>query len=178
MLEAKPGKGNNKGGPPGHSEKGKGKGKDNKGGKGNQKAEKDVGKGLKKEGKEARKAVEKQDKEVAKWREKRFRDNDRDGVIRYFSGFSDQEHGLPPGLAKNLRRGKPLPPGWRDKVSRGYVIEDDFWEHFHPLSDELFPNLEVVRDTRLYRYGDRVVRVYEPRREVIDMFVVPTIRFD
>lgn len=180
-LDAKPGKDKNKdkGGHQGHSEKGKGKGNGkDKGGKSREKAEKGARKDFEKQNKEARKAAEKQDKEIAKWREKRFRDDDRDSVLRYFSEYSDKKHGLPPGLAKNLRRGKPLPPGWRDKVSRGYVIDDDHREYFQPLSNDLFPRLEVVPDTRLYRYGDRIVRVYEPRREVIDMFVVPTIRLD
>jgi hypothetical protein len=176
-LDAKPGKGKdkNQGGPPGHSEKGNGKDRQQQGGKGQEKADKDVGKHF---DKKARKGAEKADRETVKWREKRFREDDRDSVIRYFSEFSDKKHGLPPGLAKNLRRGKPLPPGWRDKVGRGYVIENDYSEYFQPLSYELFPGLEVVPDTRLYRYGDRIVRVYEPRREVIDMFVVPTIRLD
>ena len=188
-LEAKPGKdkGKDKDGPPGHSEKGKDKDKykPDKGGKDHEKADKEFRKELEKDRKdfekdvkEARKDAEKTDKEFAKWREKRFRDNDRDGVIRYFSEHRDHEHGLPPGLAKNLRRGKPLPPGWRDKVSRGYVIEDDYNDYFYPLSYDLFPGLEIVPDTRLYRYGDRIVRVYEPRREVIDLIIVPTIRFD
>lgn len=179
-IEAKPGKGkgNDKGGPPGHSEKGKGKNKGNKEAKGHKNADKDLTKDIEKDVKNVRKNDEKQAKANAKWREKRFRDNDHDDVIRYFSDYRDREHGLPPGLAKNLRNGKPLPPGWRKKVDRGYVIEEDYRDHFHPLSYELFPGLEVVPDTRLYRYGDRVVRVYEPRREVIDVIIVPTIRFD
>ena len=193
-LEAKKDKdkGNDKGG---HSEKGKGKDKENKGkdkddrvdrgGKDDDKARKEMRKDLEKDRKdfekdvkEARKDSEKRDKEIAEWREKRFRDNDREGLVRYFSRYKDREHGLPPGLAKNLRRGKPLPPGWRDKVSRGYVIEDDYQDYFYPVSYDLFPDLEVVPETRLYRYGDRIVRVYEPRREVIDLIIVPTIRFD
>ena len=186
-LQAKPDKdnGKDKGGSLGHSEKGKGNGKDKENtfhkdqGKAEKEFRKDMDKDRKdfeKDVKEARKDSEKDDKEFAKWREKRFRDNDRDGVLRYFSDYRDTQYGLPPGLAKNLNRGKPLPPGWRDKVSRGYVIEDSYRDYFYPLSNDLFPGLEVIPDTRLYRYGDRVVRVYEPRREVIDMIIIPTIR--
>jgi len=121
--------------------------------------------------------MEKQDKQEAKWREKRFRDDDRTGVIRYFEGFRDREHRLPPGLAKQYRAGKPLPPGWQKKVHNGYVIEDDWNGYFYPVEYETFPFLEREPDTRLYWYGDRIVRVYEPRREVIDVIIVPTIRF-
>lgn len=99
-------------------------------------------------------------------------------MIRYFSGFRDQERGLPPGLAKNLQRGKALPPGWQKKVQGGYVIEDDLNDYFHPLEYSLFPGLEAVPDTRLYLYGNRIVRVYEPRRQVIDIIDIPTIRLD
>lgn len=176
-AEGKPGKGKGEkgGGKPEHSEKQKGGKPDNKG-----KPDKhdDVRKEIEKDHKEAHKADKKLDKEVAEWRKKRFRDDDRTGVIRYFSGYRENEYGLPPGLAKNYRRGKPLPPGWQKKVFDGYVIGDDMSGHFHPLKHSLFPGLEVVPNTRLYLYGNRLVRVYEPRREVIDVIEVPTIRFD
>jgi hypothetical protein len=173
-AEAKPGKdkGDKGGGKPGHSEKQKGggkhddKGKPDKGGSDHG----DKGKDHKDSGKE--------DKGDTEWRRKSFRDDDRTTVIRYFSGFSGQERGLPPGLAKNYLRRKPLPPGWQKKVYGGYVITDDHRDYFHPLEYSLFPGLEVVPDTRLYLYGNRIVRVYEPRREVIDIIEVPTIRFD
>ncbi len=183
-AEGKPDKGNGgKGGKPEHSEKQKGGGKpDNKGkpDKHND-ARKDAekhGKNAGKDQKEAHKTDKKRDKEVAEWRKKRFRDEDRTGVARYFSDYSKNEYGLPPGLAKNYRNGKPLPPGWQKKVYKGYVIDDGLSGYFHPLEHSLFPGLEVVPDTRLYLYGNRLVRVYEPRREVIDVFEVPTIRMD
>lgn len=191
-LEAKPDKGKDKGkgGPPSHAEKGdSGKGKSGKGkggdkggrdhDKGPEKFEKEVAKQekeVRKIDKEYEKADKKYAKEEAKWREARFRDDDRSSILGYFSEFKDQDRGLPPGLAKNLERGKPLPPGWQKKVSQGYVIEDDYYEYFHPVSDDIFPGVQRVPDTRLYQYGDRIVRVYEPRREVIDIIEVPTIQ--
>lgn len=166
---AKPGKGNSGkgGGGQGHSQNQKG------GGKHENKDKPDNGDNFNKEDGKGR-----DDDGNTEWRKKSFRDNDRTGVIRYFSGFSKQERGLPPGLAKNLQRGKPLPPGWQKKVQGGYVIEDDLRDYFQPLEYSLFPDLEVVPNTRLYLYGNRIVRVYEPRREVIDIIEVPTIRFD
>lgn len=145
------------------------KGKPDKGDKG----KKDAGK----ERKDFDKA-DKGDKDNTEWRKKSFRKDDRKGVLRYFSGFRENERGLPPGLAKNYLRGKSLPPGWQKKVYGGYVIGDDLRGYFHPLEYSLFPGLEAVPDTRLYLYGNRIVRVYEPRREVIDIIEVPTIRFD
>lgn len=38
--------------------------------------------------------------------------------VRDTPGFLPAEvRALPPGLARNLQRGKPLPPGWRKKIS-------------------------------------------------------------
>ncbi len=165
-LQGKPdkSKGGKEGGKPGHSERQKGGGKpENKGGNAQQ--------GSGKVHKNAKKA----EKQVAEWRKKGFRDDERKGVIRYFSDHRDSERGLPPGLAKNYLRGKPLPPGWQKKVYGGYVIGDDLEDYFHPLEYSLFPALEAVPDTRLYLYGNRIVRVYEPRREVIDLIEVTTI---
>jgi hypothetical protein len=170
-AEAKPDKdkGGKGGGKQGNSEKQNGGGKQgNKGKPDNDR--KENGKDWKDD--------DKSDNDNAEWRKKGFRDDDRTGVIRYFSGFRDQERGLPPGLAKNLQRGKALPPGWQKKVQGGYVIEDDLNDYFHPLEYSLFPGLEAVPDTRLYLYGNRIVRVYEPRRQVIDIIDIPTIRLD
>lgn len=189
-AEAKPGggKGKDKGGPPAHAEKGKpnkgaqaSKGKPDKGG-GHPAS---VNKGKAKGGgspAQVKGGKGKPDKAVvwnADRREKaRFVDRDRDSVLGYFHEYRDRDHGLPPGLAKNLQRGKPLPPGWRKKLSPGVVIAADWWDRFVPLPYSYFPNLQPVPDTRLYWYGDRVYRVYEPRREVVDVIVVPTIHID
>ncbi len=165
------GKGGKDGDKPSHSEKKKG------GEKHDNKDKKDHGSHANKvDGKDHKN--DKADKGNAEWRRKNFRDDDRTGVIRYFSDYSRKERGLPPGLAKNYLRGKPLPPGWQKKVYSGYVIDDELNDYFHPLEYSLFPRLEVVPDTRLYLYGNRVVRVYEPLREVIDLIEVPTIRLD
>jgi len=173
-VHAKPdkGKGGQGGGKPTHSEKQKDAGKpENKG-------KQDNGGKANKGDRQDHKNADKADKGNAEWRKKNFLDDDRTGVIRYFSDYSDKERGLPPGLAKNYLRGKPLPPGWQKKVYGGYVIGDDLKDYFHPLEYSLFPRLEAVPDTRLYLYGNRVVRVYEPRREVIDLIEIPTIRLD
>lgn len=182
-VEAKPDGGKGKGGPPAHAEKGKptkgakaAKGNPNKGGGKPAKANKG------KPQKAASPSHAKPDKAVA-WnadrrKKARFVDRDRDSVLGYFHEYRDRDHGLPPGLAKNLQRGKPLPPGWRKKLSPGVVIAADWWDRFVPLPYSYFPNLQPVPDTRLYWYGDRVYRVYEPRREVVDVIVVPTIHID
>lgn len=176
-LDAKPGKGNG-GGKPSHAEKG-GKGSKGKANKGNGKKDhgpsgQPSGKVLDKAAKDWEKAAKKNysREELAGWR---FRELEQNKVRGYFGDYKDREHGLPPGLAKNLRRGKPLPPGWQKKLNRGYVMDDIWWNALTPVSYDYFPDFERYPDTGLYLYGDRVIRVYEPRREVIDVVVVPTI---
>lgn len=108
----------------------------------------------------------------------RFDQTDQERIRTYFSGFRDEENGLPPGLAMNVRRGKPLPPGWQKKISPGYIIEDDWWPNFQPIPSSWFPGMQAVPETALYRVGDRIVRVHEPRREILDSVIIPTIRGD
>ncbi|RYD24124.1 MAG: hypothetical protein EOP88_01360 [Verrucomicrobiaceae bacterium] len=108
----------------------------------------------------------------------RFVDRDRDHIVTYFAGHKGHSHGLPPGLAGKWDSGRRLPAGWRDRVVTGYVIEDEWRPYFEPVPYSWFPGITVVPDTQLYWYGDRVVRVYEPTREVVDVVVVPTIHID
>ncbi len=52
--------------------------------------------------------------------EPRFWPGDRTIILDYVGEnpgvVSAEGRRLPPGLAKNLRRGKPLPPGWQKKI--------------------------------------------------------------
>ncbi len=192
VADAKPdqskGKGEKggKGGGSDHSEKhssDKGGGKDHKDDKGggkDHKEDKGDGKDHKEnkdhknddKGKEA-----KHDDKSEPWRAHRFAANDRSEFLDYFKGYESNPHGLPPGLAKNLQRGKPLPPGWQKKVNEGYIIEDGDKDFFQVLEDSLFPRMKPIPNTRMYLYGDRVVRVYEPKRQVVDVFPIPTIKY-
>ncbi len=106
----------------------------------------------------------------------RFQDNERNEIVDYFGRFRTQGDGLPPGLAMNQRRGKPLPPGWQKKLVPGYRIGDGEWQSYEPVPSSWFPNQRMESGTRLYHYGDRVVRVYEPRREVVDVIYLTTGR--
>ena len=59
----------------------------------------------------------------------------------------------------------------------GSVIEDDSWTGgFEPVSNDWFPDLQMEPDTRLHHYGDRAVRVYEPRREILEVIVLNLLR--
>jgi len=108
----------------------------------------------------------------------RFEDRDREHVVTYFSQYKGKDRGLPPGLARKWEGGRRLPDGWRTRLVTGYVIEDDWYPAFEPVPYSWFPGIVVIPDTRLYWYGDRVIRVYEPTREVVDVVIIPTIQID
>ena len=152
QVDAKPGKGNSGG-----------KGQGNSGNGHSQKANDHKGPD------HAGKAAGKSDKNSQDARFARFKEDERNEILDYFSRYRAQGEGLPPGLAMNQRRGKPLPPGWQKKLVPGYRINDDEWLNYAPVPSEWFPKQRMEPGTRLYHYGDRVVRVYEPRREVIDV---------
>lgn len=170
VADAKPDQSKGKGGKGGGSEKSekhsadKGDKKDDKDHKGSDHKHDDKGKDAK------------HDDKSEPWRAHRFEEKERSFLLDYFKGYESQPQGLPPGLAKNLRRGKPLPPGWDKKVNEGYILDDETYGLLDLLEDSLFPNLKPKPDTKLYLYGDRVVRVYEPKRQVIDVFPIPSIR--
>lgn len=156
---------------PGNKSKGKGKDKGD-----NSHSQKDhKGKGPDHGGKGADKDDnhDKKDNNEHQTRFRRFEDTDRIVIVDYFGRYRTQKEGLPPGLAMNSRRGKPLPPGWQKKLVPGYRIDDGEWSRYAPVPSDWFPNLRMEPNTRLYHYGDRVVRVYEPRREVIDVVILP-----
>lgn len=141
-----------------HNDKGKGKSKDKDKDKGN---DKDKGKDHDKDKPDHRKGSDDRDNV-------RFDKNDHD-LIRSLFGTEGNRTNLPPGLAKNLKRGKPLPPGWQKKLVPGYRIEDSWMESFTPVSYDDLPRVRRVPNTQLYYHENKVVRVANATREILDV---------
>jgi len=70
---------------------------------------------------------------------------------------------LPPGLQKNVQRGKPLPPGWDKKLTKGQVIERDIYSR-----GEIVAPLDPLGIVTI-RIDDKVFRVMEKSREIVDI---------
>jgi hypothetical protein len=71
--------------------------------------------------------------------------------------------GLPPGLAKNVARGKPLPPGWQKKLSRGDVLNRDIYARGKvvvPLGKDGSITIEVE---------GTLIKLEEKTREILDI---------
>ena len=157
QADAKPGKGNSGG-------NGQGKGNNAH----SQKAQNNKGPD------HAGKADDKNDNASKSQKFAQFNDTERKDILDYFGRFRTQGDGLPPGLAMNQKRGKPLPPGWQKKLVPGYQLQENELSNYSPVPSAWFPKQRMEPNTRLYQYGDRVVRVYEPRREVIDVITLPS----
>ena len=97
----------------------------------------------------------------------KFNDNDHLQFRNFFA--PDNRKNLPPGLQKNLERGKPLPPGWQKKVAAGNTIEADWLKLMAPVSYDYFPKVQRTPGTRLYYHDNRLIRVNEETRIILDV---------
>lgn len=66
---------------------------------------------------------------------------ERDAIVRYYAAHPYQARALPPGIAKNLARGKPLPPGIAKRA----------------LPEELVAQLPRRSGLEVTIFGDRIV---------------------
>lgn len=168
------GKGENSGkGKPSSSSKAKpANGKVNKG---------NLNKGKPAKGGSVEKQLDKIDKgglDAKDWRKaSKFADKDRNDIVSHWDKYKGNEKGLPPGLAKNLRKGKDLPPGWDKKIHNGWKIEDDWWSLMDRVPSTYLPSgMKLPKDTGMFLLGDRMVRVHEPTREVVDFVKLPGVK--
>jgi hypothetical protein len=96
-----------------------------------------------------------------------FSTKERDEIDRYFKSNPDARKQLPPGLAKKNK----LPPGWQKKLAPGQRVPDDVWERRVPLPREI--KLPDEKGVIRVRIDDRIVKVAERTREVIDVLNLP-----
>jgi outer membrane lipoprotein SlyB len=100
-------------------------------------------------------------------------------IKKYLNGLSVRKKykvkkkSLPPGLAKKLARGGTLPPGWQKKVARGEVMGYEVYNNANPLPEELLRRLSTIpRGTVLLQVGNKIVKVIEVSREIVDLFEI------
>jgi len=122
--------------------------------------------------------VSKGNNDAKDWRKTaKFVDKDRKDIVSYWDKYKGNDKGLPPGLAKNLRKGKDLPPGWDKKVRNGWMIEDDWWSLMDRVPSTYLPgDMKLPKDTGMFLLGDRMLRVHEPTKEVIDFVTLPGVK--
>ncbi|HSH94811.1 MAG TPA: hypothetical protein VK968_11745, partial [Roseimicrobium sp.] len=78
-----------------------------------------------------------------------------------------------PGLEKKAAKGGELPAGWQKKVARGEVLPPEVMAHAEPLPDSVAAKLPPQpKGTVLRKIDDKVVRVKESSREVLDVIEI------
>ncbi len=78
---------------------------------------------------------------------------------------------LPPGLAKNVARGKRLPPGWQKKLARGKTFPGNLYQQVTPLPPYILYELPPQPEgTILVTIGGKVVRLLEATKTIADVF--------
>jgi hypothetical protein len=99
-----------------------------------------------------------------------FSTGERDQIRAYFAANPSDRQQLPPGLAKKNK----IPPGWQKKLAPGYRLPDDVWAHRVPLPHEILAQLPPPpAGVVLVRIHDRVLKVAEKTREVLDDVGLP-----
>jgi len=97
-----------------------------------------------------------------------FSNDDADRIRGFYRSNPEAAKQLPPGLAKKDK----LPPGWQKKLQVGERVPDDLWERRVPL-----PRDVKIADTPAgsinVRINDRILRVVERTREVLDIVRLP-----
>jgi hypothetical protein len=96
-----------------------------------------------------------------------FSSKERGEIERYFRANPDARKQLPPGLAKKNK----LPPGWQKKLEPGQRVPDDVWARRVALPREI--KLPEEKGVIRVRIDDRVVKVAERTREVLDVLNLP-----
>src|SRR5688572_4175559 len=92
---------------------------------------------------------------------------ERSQIDRYFKPHPEARKQLPPGLAKKNK----VPPGWQKKLAPGQRVPDDIWERRVDLPKDI--KLPEEKGVIRVRIDDRVVKVAEKTREVIDVMNLP-----
>ena len=84
------------------------------------------------------------------------------GTTAYAKPDKEQKT-LPPGLAKKVDHGKPLPSGWQKKLHRGDVLERDIYTRGKvvvPLAKDGTVTIQV---------DGTLLKLYEQSRKIIDI---------
>lgn len=71
------------------------------------------------------------------------------------------KHNLPPGLQKRLDQGKPLPPGWAQKLQPGQRLDQDILDRARVISRSPDNNQITVQ------VDDEVIRIARATREIL-----------
>ena len=87
----------------------------------------------------------------------------------------NKQKALPPGLQKKYERTGELPPGWQKKIVKGEVLDPNIYavaKHY-PLNPVDY-HLKHIDGTELLRLEDRIIRIVNDTKVVLDVFGIDT----
>lgn len=92
-----------------------------------------------------------------------------------FAKNQEKHKTLPPGLQKKYERTGELPPGWQKKLIKGEVLAPELYHiaQQHPVRPVDY-SLEPQTGTELLRIEDRIIRIMNDTKVVLDIFGINT----
>lgn len=76
---------------------------------------------------------------------------------------NNKQKPLPPGLQKNMQRGKALPPGWQKKLAKGEILDKDIFNRGIIIVPPDMNGLMTIR------VEDKLIRLLKSTREIVDI---------
>lgn len=81
--------------------------------------------------------------------------------------------GLPSGLQKTVASGTGLPPGWQTKLSRGTLLDHNYYRRGVMLPDELLRRLSPRPvGAEILRIDDQILLLDAATRTIFDIFAL------
>lgn len=76
-----------------------------------------------------------------------------------------QKH-MPYGLQKKVERGGELPPGWKNKLEKGEVVDQDILRSGRVIYRDEYP---YIKGTKIYEIENKIIRISNATREILDV---------
>lgn len=103
----------------------------------------------------------------------KFSEKDKEVLEDWQKGkasWKKSKKSLPPGLQKKVDRGGELPPGWKKKLEIGTELDPEVDAVAVPLPEEIRSRLpEIPEGTEIVQVGEKIIRVIESTREIVDI---------
>lgn len=76
---------------------------------------------------------------------------------------------LPYGLEKKVQRGGELPPGWKNKLNKGDILDERILKQSIVLRQDTYPKEYVDNYSRIYKIEDKIIRVMNATNEILNV---------
>lgn len=93
-------------------------------------------------------------------------DHSNKGNKKFKEKKQKKQKNLPYGLQKKLNNGGTLPPGWQKKLEKGEIADQNTLNNGVILNSRTYPE---IKNTKVYQVQDRVFRVTQDTKEILDI---------